>query len=114
MKYLGGCDSIELEREIVHDFTCPACHEVRTILQPVEQISHSQILCTSCKTGCVPSYFHCLTCDDQLLKLTPRQIGLPRWDILWIRFREDYIGIELAGDNPFTGTYPQKIIEEKD
>jgi len=102
-KCLGGCDALEFEREIVQNFTCPNCREVHSIFQPLERITGSQVLCKSCKAEYVPSFFHGLSAGDPLLKMTPRQIGLPRWDILWARYREHFIGIELAGDNPFAG-----------
>ncbi|MCP4156949.1 MAG: ThiF family adenylyltransferase [bacterium] len=101
--YLGGFDALECRHEIVHLLTCPDCGQVRTILQPVEQITRTQTLCDSCKKEYIPSYFHTLGSGDELLKKTPRQLGLPRWDILWARYRDKYAGIELAGDNPFTG-----------
>lgn len=101
-KYLGGCDAIEFEREIVQIFTCPNCQGVHPIFQPLERITGSQVLCESCKTEYIPSYFHGLSANDPLLTMNPRQIGLPRWDILWVRYQEQFIGIELAGDNPFT------------
>lgn len=113
-EYLGGFDSLELGREIVHLFTCPHCHSVHSILQPAERITASQALCESCKTEYVPSYFHSLSASHELLTKTVRQIGLPKWDILWVRFRGNYVGIEIAGDNPFSANDSQEEQGKKD
>jgi hypothetical protein len=38
-----------------------------------------------------------------LLSRTVAEIGLPAWEIIWARRGENGVGIELAGDSPFTG-----------
>jgi molybdopterin/thiamine biosynthesis adenylyltransferase len=110
--YLGGFNALEFEREIVHLLTCPGCGKSLTMLQPVERITRSQALCESCKSEYIPTTFHSLENDAELLKKTPRQIGLPPWDILWARFQNNYVGIELAGDNPFTTHNPPQESEQ--
>lgn len=103
-KYLGGFDALELMHDIVHNLICPNCQRVISMLQPVERLTQSQLRCENCNSENVPSYFHNLTTGDKLLTKTIAQIGLPRWDILWVRFQESYIGFEISGDNPFDKT----------
>jgi len=111
-KYFGGFDALELIHDIVHTLTCPNCERVISILQPVERLTQSQLLCQTCNLEYVPSYFHILTKGDQLLTKTIAQIGLPKWDILWVRFQESYLGIEISGDNPFDKTDSHKKLEK--
>lgn len=33
-----------------------------------------------------------------MLSMTLSEIGLPLWDILWARYNDNYIGIEISGD----------------
>jgi hypothetical protein len=37
------------------------------------------------------------------LTKTPREIGLPAWDIVWARHGEECLGLEISGDNPLMG-----------
>lgn len=98
---LGGVDAVELGREIVHQLTCPDCGKVLRVFRPVERLTGDQTLCERCGTGLIPSYFHGITTGDPLLTKTAGQIGCPKWDILWVRRGENYVGIELSGDAPF-------------
>ena len=101
-QYLTGFDAVEFEREIVHYFTCPNCKKNQLIFLPIVRITPDMLLCDTCNVEYLPSYLHGISAGDVLLKKTVRQIGLPAWDILWVRYKEDYIGIELDGDNPFS------------
>lgn len=108
-KSLGGFDAVEFARDLVHNFTCPNCRTSHDVFQPVHNIGAAEAVCESCGTEYSPSFFHGISKDDELLEKTVGQIGLPGWDILWVRLRENYIGIEISGDNPFAGMDPAGI-----
>ena len=65
-----------------------------------ERITEAEALCKSCGTEGVPSFFHSITAGSPLLELTPREIGLPAFDILWARRGFESVGLELSGDHP--------------
>jgi len=95
---LGGVDALEPAREIVESTTCPKCGQSQRVLKPAEKVHRAQIVCPRCDVECAPTYFHSITGDSYLLDLSPRQAGLPEWDILWARCGEKCIGVEVAGD----------------
>ncbi|MEI8195231.1 MAG: ThiF family adenylyltransferase [Phycisphaerae bacterium] len=97
---LGPLDALDLSREIVTALECPACHAQRPINRPVELIRPDEVPCSACGTEAVPQFCHSLSEHSPLLTLTPRQIGLPLWDILWARNGQKALGLELAADRP--------------
>jgi molybdopterin/thiamine biosynthesis adenylyltransferase len=98
---LGGLDSMEFAREVVEKVECSACGHVSTILQPAEAIEADRLRCPSCGKECAPVFLHSLPAGSELLASTPRQVGLPAWDIVWVRRGSAYLGFELAGDDPW-------------
>ncbi|PWU18548.1 MAG: molybdopterin biosynthesis protein MoeB [Verrucomicrobia bacterium] len=100
---LGGLDSIEFARELVEKVECSACGYVAAILQPAEMIEAERLKCPSCGMECAPLFLHSISTGSELLASTPREIGLPAWDIVWARRGETYAGFELTGDNPWRG-----------
>jgi len=98
---LGGVDALDLSRELVHRLECPACAESEDIFQSAEGIDQGRIPCNKCGKERQPSFFHSIGENSSLLAKTPRQIGLPAWDILWARYGEKTLGLELSGDRLF-------------
>ena len=98
---LGSLDAIDLAREIVESLACTACGRHQPVFQPAERIHEEQLVCSGCGTECAPSFAHSITAASPLLKKTPREIGLPPWDIVWARHGTACLGIELSGDNPW-------------
>jgi adenylyltransferase/sulfurtransferase len=97
---LGPLEALDLSREIVTALECPACRVQRPVCRPVELILPAEVPCTSCGAASVPQFCHSLSEKSPLLALSPRQIGLPAWDILWARNRHRALGLELAADRP--------------
>jgi molybdopterin/thiamine biosynthesis adenylyltransferase len=97
---LGALDALDLSREIVAALECPACHAQRPIRRPIELVLPEEVPCPACRTECTPGFCHSLAENSPLLSLTPRQLGLPEWDILWARGPTQTLGLELGGDFP--------------
>lgn len=96
----GSIDALDLSREIVASLECPACKTQRPIRKPVELVKPEEVPCPACKAECTPHFCHSLAADSPLLSLTPRQLGLPEWDVIWARSGMSAIGMELAADFP--------------
>lgn len=97
---LGGLDAIDLSRELVERLDCPDCGRSREVFGPLEHVGEAQARCERCGAECRPVPFHSLPADSPRLDRTPRQLGLPAWDVLWPRFGENAAGVELRGDAP--------------
>lgn len=98
---LGGLDAIDLMHEIVRELECPSCKNRQEIWQSEEKVPASKALCSACGNECIPIYIHSIVAGDPMLNRTAKSIGLPPWDIVWARFGEKSLGLEIAGDNPF-------------
>ena len=97
---LGGCDAIELGREIVESLRCVGCGGTRIVLQPVERVSEDDARCVACGADSVPQFMHSIGRGHEHLSRTPRELGLPEWDIVWARRGERFLGLVLAADAP--------------
>jgi len=97
-RVLGGVDAIELGRELVDELECVSCHHTRSILRAVDAVNESDAICEACGGDSTPHFFHSIGPDR--LARTPRELGLPRWDIVWARRGETFHGFELAGEQP--------------
>jgi adenylyltransferase/sulfurtransferase len=100
---LGGVDAIDLGRELVHELACPRCGRREVVLQPAEKITEDQALCRECRAESVPSFFHSIPPGSELLEKSVRQLGLPAWEIVWARFGDQSLALEMAGDDPMRG-----------
>lgn len=98
---LGGVDAIDLARELVERVACPACRRSAVVLQPAESLRAEQLVCPTCGQECAPVFLHSLAAGSEWLQKTPRQLGLPAWDIVWARRGTECLGLELAADNPW-------------
>lgn len=103
---LGGMDALDLSRELVERLECPSCGERQPVFQPAEKIREDQIICRKCQAESVPMFLHSLAPKGDLLQMTVKDLGLPPWDIIWARFDDKSLGIEIAGDNPFASERP--------
>jgi adenylyltransferase/sulfurtransferase len=99
---LGGCDALDLGRELVESLECPDCGGRRALLRPVEVVGDDEALCPACGADCVPRFIHSFSRGSEHLAATPRQLGLPAWEIVWARRGERFQGFELAADAPAT------------
>lgn len=95
---LGGLDAIDFSRELVERIVCPRCGLEIEVFQPLERLTQEQARCAACQGECVPVFLHSLACFSPLMGRTARQLGLPAWDVVWARYEDKAIGIELAKD----------------
>jgi adenylyltransferase/sulfurtransferase len=98
---LGGLDAIDFAREIVERIECAECGISEDVLRPAEHIREDQIICPGCGKESTPVFFHGIGAGSGHMVRTLREIGLPRWDIVWARHGERCIGLEISGDDPF-------------
>jgi molybdopterin/thiamine biosynthesis adenylyltransferase len=97
---LGKLDAIDFGRELVHELACPRCGQREVILQPAEKITEAQALCGKCGAESVPMFIHSLPLGSSLLEKSVRELGLPAWEIVWVRHGDESLGLEMAGDDP--------------
>lgn len=97
-KQIGPLDAIDFSREIVDRLDCPSCRHAEKVLQPLDKIDESRILCKHCGSECSPIFLHSVGVGSNFLKLTVRQLGLPLWDIVWARCGDTCLGLEITGD----------------
>jgi hypothetical protein len=64
---------------------------------PPERVVPEHVRCPACGADRVPRFLHSLAAGERLER-TPRDLGLPPWDILWARRGALSVGLELAGD----------------
>ncbi|MCS7303750.1 MAG: ThiF family adenylyltransferase [Thermoguttaceae bacterium] len=97
---LGGLDALDFARELVERLQCPSCGQEQFVWQPAEHIQEDQARCARCGNECYPLFCHSLPAGSAWLARSANQLGLPRWEIVWARYGENMLGIELAGDAP--------------
>lgn len=95
---LGSCDGIEFGREVVESLLCLTCGRVRPVLLPVDRVSEDEARCRECGEDSAPQFMHSISCESAYLARTPRELGLPDWDIVWARRGDQFLGLELAAD----------------
>ncbi len=97
---LGGVDALDFSREIVEALTCPSCRQRELLFAPLENVPEERARCRACGAEAVPNFLHSLGAGSPHLDLSARQLGLPKWDIVWARRGSEVIGFEMSGDRP--------------
>lgn len=105
---LGGLDAIDFSREVVEQLECTSCGRSHRVFRPIEHVREEQALCKACGAECIPHFVHSVSGDSELLDLSVDELGLPPWDVLWGRYGENVLGIELAGDRPVDGAWSRE------
>jgi hypothetical protein len=70
------------------------------VLQPIDRVSEDDARCTECGGDSAPQFMHSIVRNSDYLARTPRELGLPEWDVVWARRGEQFLGFELAADAP--------------
>jgi adenylyltransferase/sulfurtransferase len=80
---VGEAAVIDLEREIATRALCGGCGAEERLLQPLDGLTVASALCPACGAERRIEFVHSLTsADDALLSLTPRELGLPIFDVV--------------------------------
>jgi molybdopterin/thiamine biosynthesis adenylyltransferase len=95
---LGPLDALELSRELVVGARCSACGREDALGVPAAAIRGEQLRCPDCAELRAPQLLHSVAAGSPLLEHTPRQLGLPAWDVILARRGLEMVGIELSGD----------------
>lgn len=95
---LGGVDALELGRELVERLECVSCGASRAMLRPIDSVDDADAACTSCGGDATPHFLHSLANGSEYLQRSARDLGLPRWDVVWARRGDRFHGFELAAD----------------
>lgn len=56
-QYLGGCDALDIEREMLGKLTCQKCGNSSEVFRPLESVSSAIIPCPKCHTERIPFFF---------------------------------------------------------
>jgi molybdopterin/thiamine biosynthesis adenylyltransferase len=102
---LGSVDALDLARELVERVECPSCRHVASVLRPAEKVGEAELWCPVCRQECAPVFVHSIAEGSPLLRKTPRELGLPSWEIVWCRAGDKCLGCEVAGDNPWAASH---------
>ncbi|MDP6547013.1 MAG: ThiF family adenylyltransferase [Phycisphaerae bacterium] len=94
----GGLDAIDLSRELVERLDCPSCGQSQQVMQSIERISEDQAVCESCGGEYIPQFLHSLDGESVLLDMSIGDLGLPAWDIVWVRRGAEAVGVEFSAD----------------
>lgn len=97
---LGGIDTIELGRELVDSVTCPSCNTSQRLLVAAESVTEADIRCATCGSEQAATFVHNVSAGSDLLDRSLAELRLPLWDIVWARYGERFVGVEIAGDRP--------------
>jgi adenylyltransferase/sulfurtransferase len=93
---LGGCDALDLGREIVRELQCVECGRTREVFRAADRVTEAEARCAACGADSSPLFLHSIPRGSELLERTSRELGLPAWDIVWGRSGERFHGFELG------------------
>lgn len=89
---------IELNRDILERFVCPVCKAEEPCFTSLGRIKESQATCPHCQNRREVKTFFTITGKETFLDRKFSEIGLPPFDIVWIRSQTHFVGIEFGGD----------------
>jgi molybdopterin/thiamine biosynthesis adenylyltransferase len=98
-RILGGCDAIDFGREVVEALVCVACGARRELFRPVDRVTEDEARCEVCGEDSAPEFRHSVARGEDLER-SPRDLGLPDWEIVWARHGDRFHGLDLAADRP--------------
>jgi adenylyltransferase/sulfurtransferase len=97
---LGPAARVEFSRELLGGFDCPSCGHSERVVRPLTSVTEREAVCPACGARRIPSLFHALAGEKELLGRPLAGMGVPPWDVVWARAGERVVGFELDGDGP--------------
>jgi len=97
-EHLGNGASVDLRREIVTGFDCPACGQTYSVLKPLSALGERDSRCPNCGEVCSPAMTHSLTGNEPFLDLRPGDLGVPPLDIIIARNEDRHLFLEFSVD----------------
>ncbi len=98
-RLLGPAARVELGRDIVRCFSCPACGKSQEVFKPVGSLRIGDALCPcDGKTQRHAELFHSIAGAEPFHDLSCAQAGVPAFDIVTAVTDHASIGLEIGGD----------------
>jgi molybdopterin/thiamine biosynthesis adenylyltransferase len=85
---LGPNTVLEFEHELVQSMTCDKCGVEEKVYRPIETLVADDALCPQCEGERRLDLTHSVGADDELLRLSPEDVGLWPFDIVTARSGE--------------------------
>lgn len=95
---LGDEAELELSREILHRFECPGCGQKEDVFRSLGQVGEADAPCPECGETRFPLLLHSLGGDEPFVERTPRELGLPPYDMVMGTTLERTIAFLTEGD----------------
>ena len=100
VRRLGGCDALDLSRELVEAMECVRCGTRAEVFRSAEKVNADQLICEHCGQEASPVFFHSVPSGSPHLQRSAHALGVPPWDVIWARFGDSLLAFELSGDRP--------------
>jgi hypothetical protein len=97
---LGPEAVIELDQELIISMKCPVCQTVEQTLKPLSAVSFEAGHCPTCGTLRETELTHLITGEENFLRRTLANVGVPPLHILRAHNGQEYRFYELSGDLP--------------
>jgi adenylyltransferase/sulfurtransferase len=98
-QHAGDGASLELGREILAQFACPACGDVEPVYASLASVPASRLACPKCSAPVRGvQTIGTIRGDEDFLDRTPADIGIPPFDIVVARSRGRAVGLEFTPD----------------
>lgn len=92
--------TLDFSRDIILALECPACATSSPVYAPVGHLHYDDARCPACSGQRVVRTAHSYNGTESFGTLTPRQLGLPLFDVLTARTLDAQIGLLFAADAP--------------
>ncbi|MDR2172003.1 MAG: ThiF family adenylyltransferase [Planctomycetaceae bacterium] len=100
-KEICGDETIlELGRDVLEKLVCPQCKDAEEMFRSLGNVNYSMGTCPKCGVHRDVQTFFTIRDNASFINKTFAQIGVPKFDIVWARSDEKFIGFEFTGDAP--------------
>jgi adenylyltransferase/sulfurtransferase len=97
---LGPEAVLDLSREVLHEIECIPCGTREAVFESLGRMTEARGRCPRCGEMRAPHLLHSIDGHEDFLDRTPRELGLPLFDILVGRAGDRSRSYLLAGDGP--------------